>query len=78
MAAHAYLCFGGGLFACSLELFMAGQDHDFRLVWPIAEREQDLTGLEHSCVSATYRIYDLHACIVHVVHALYSCYASHV
>lgn len=70
VTAHADLCFGGGFFACSLKLFVAGQNHDLRLVWPIAEAEQDLTGLQHSCVSATYRIYDLHACAVHVVHAL--------
>ncbi len=70
MAAHAYLCFGGGFFACSLKLFVPGQNHDLRLGWPIAEPEQDLAGLEHSCMSATYRIYDLRACIVYVMHAL--------
>ena len=47
---------GGSLFACALELFMAGHDNDLRLLRTIVEFEQHLGGLEDCCVPPTHWI----------------------
>lgn len=52
---------GGSLLACALKLFMAGHDHNIRLLRSIAEFEQHLGGLEDCCVPPTHWINHLQA-----------------
>ena len=57
---QTHLCLGGGLLASPLKLLVTGQNHDLRLLRPIAQLEQHFGRCEHSCMAATHWINDLH------------------